>query len=62
MGVDDGASMKASWMEETNNKYRILVTKHSGKQTVGRPRRRLEDNVNVALEIGCEDVNWTELP
>jgi hypothetical protein len=34
--------------------HRILVGKHEGKKPLGRPRRRLEDNVKMDLqEIGC---------
>jgi hypothetical protein len=29
---------------------------------VGRPKHRLEDNNNAKLqEVGCGDMNWTEL-
>jgi hypothetical protein len=34
----------------------ILVGKHLGKQPLGRPKRRLEDNIKMALqERKCED-------
>jgi hypothetical protein len=31
------------------NAYRVLVGKPEGKRTVGRPRRRWEDNVKMDL-------------
>jgi len=42
--------------------YRVLVGKPGGKRTLGRPRRRWEDNIKMELqevEGGCED--WMEL-
>jgi len=42
--------------------YRVLVGKPGGKRTLGRPRRRWEDNIKKELqevEGGCED--WMEL-
>jgi hypothetical protein len=38
--------------------YRVLVRKPEGKTTLGRPRRRWEDNVRMDLQevrFGCED-------
>jgi len=36
--------------------------KQLGKQNVGSPRRRWEDNNNMDLtEISCEDRRWIEL-
>ena len=32
--------------------YRILVGKPEGKRSLGRPRRRLEDNIKMDLEVG----------
>jgi hypothetical protein len=35
------------------NAYKILVGKREGKRPLGRPRRRLEDNIKTDLkEIG----------
>jgi hypothetical protein len=35
---------------------RILVEKREGKRTLGRPGRRWEDNIKMALQIvGCVD-------
>jgi hypothetical protein len=37
----------------------ILVEKPEGKEPLGRPRRRWEDNIRMDLrEIGWEDVDW----
>ena len=38
--------------------YRVLVGKPEGKRPLGRPRRRWEDNIKMALQKvgeGCED-------
>ena len=40
---------------ERRSAYRILVGKHEGKRTLGRPRRRREDNINM------ESMDWIEL-
>jgi hypothetical protein len=34
-------------MGETRNAYRILVGKPEGKRPLGRPRRRLVDNIKI---------------
>jgi len=42
--------------------YRVLVTKPEGKRSLGRPRRRWEDNIKMELqEVGCGGVEWIEL-
>jgi hypothetical protein len=42
--------------------YRILVGKPEGKGPLGRPRRRLEDNIKIDLqEVGCGGMDWIEL-
>jgi hypothetical protein len=33
--------------------YRVLVGKPEGKRPLGRPRRRLEDNIKIIQEEGC---------
>jgi hypothetical protein len=49
-------------MEETRNAYRILVGKPEGKRPLGRPRRRLVDNIKMDLrEIGWYSRDWIEL-
>ena len=41
-------------MGEGRGIYRILVVKPKGKRPLGRPRRRLEDNIKLDLrEVGC---------
>jgi len=41
-------------MGERRVVYRVLVGKPKGKKTLGRPRRRWEDNVKMDLqEVGC---------
>jgi hypothetical protein len=37
-------------MREKRNAYRILVVKPEGKRPLGRPRRRLVDNIKIDLE------------
>ena len=40
-------------MEEGRNTFKILTEKPTGKRPLGRPRRRLEDNIRMDLkEIG----------
>jgi hypothetical protein len=36
-------------MKETINAYKILVEKFEGKKTLGRPRRRWENNIKMAF-------------
>jgi hypothetical protein len=46
-------------MGEGSAVYRVLVERPEGKRTMGRPRRRWEDNIKVDLQ---EDVGvWTGL-
>ena len=34
----------------------------SGKETIGRPRHRLEDNIKIDLqEVGCGGMDWIQL-
>jgi hypothetical protein len=43
---------------EKRNTYRLLV----GKRPLGRPRRRLVDNIRMDLgEVGWGDVDWIGL-
>jgi hypothetical protein len=49
-------------MGEERGVYRVLVGKHKGKESRGRPRRRWEDNIKMDLEeVGCGVVDWVEL-
>jgi len=42
--------------------YRVLVEKPEGKSSLGRPRRRWEDNIKLDLqEVGCEGVDRIDL-
>ena len=46
-------------MEEGRSAFKILTGKPTGKRTLGRPRRRLEDNIRMELEeinVG----NWVD--
>ena len=43
--------------------FRVLVGKPEGKRPLGRPRRRWEDNIKMDIqEVGCESLDWIELP
>jgi hypothetical protein len=46
-------------MGDSRGMYRVFfVGKPKGKRQLGRPRRRLEDNINMYLqEVGCG--GWT---
>jgi hypothetical protein len=49
-------------MGEKRNSYRLFVGKPEGKKTLGRPRRRWVDNINMDLgEIAWGDINWIGL-
>jgi hypothetical protein len=49
-------------MGETRNVYRILVGKPEGKRPLGRPRRRLVDNIKMDLrEIGWDGVDLIDM-
>ena len=42
--------------------YRVLIGKPEGKRPMGRPRRRLEDNIKMDLqEVGGSSGDWMEL-
>ena len=42
--------------------HRVLVVKPEGKRPLGRPRRRLEDNIKMDLEeVGGDCGDWMEL-
>jgi hypothetical protein len=49
-------------MGEKRCVYRALVGKTEGKRSLGRPRRRWEDNIEMDLqEVGCGGIDWIEL-
>jgi hypothetical protein len=49
-------------MGATRNAYRILVGKPEGKRPLGRPRRKLMDNIKMDLgETGWDGRDWIEL-
>ena len=42
--------------------HRNLVGKPEGYRPLGKPRRRLENNIKMDLtEMGCEGLNWIDL-
>ena len=48
-------------MEEGRSALKILTGKPTGKRTLGRPRRRWEDNIRMYLEeIGINARNWVD--
>ena len=49
-------------MGERRGVYRVLVGKPEGKNLLGRPRCRWEDNIKMGLqEVGCEGMDWIKL-
>jgi hypothetical protein len=49
-------------MGEERGVHRVLVWKLEGKRTLGKPRRRWEDNIKMDLqEVGRGRENWMEL-
>jgi hypothetical protein len=49
-------------MEEGRGVYRVLVGRPEGKRPLGRPRRRLEDNIKIDLRvIWFDGANWIRL-
>jgi hypothetical protein len=47
---------------EKRNAYSILVGKPEGKRSLGRPRRRWEDNIKMDhRELGWGDMDWIHL-
>jgi hypothetical protein len=48
-------------MGEKQNAYRILVGKPEGKKPLGRPRRRLANNIKMDLrETGWDGMVWID--
>ena len=49
-------------MGEMRGVYRVLVGKPQGNRTLGRPRRRWEDNITMDLqEVGCGGMDRIDL-
>ena len=49
-------------MGDSRGVYRVLVGKPEGNKPLGRPRRRLEDNIKMDFqEVGCEGMDWIDL-
>jgi hypothetical protein len=49
-------------MEERRNIYGVLVVKPKGKRTLGRPRCKWEDNIEMDFqEVGCRGMDWIDL-
>ncbi|KAJ4450879.1 hypothetical protein ANN_02311 [Periplaneta americana] len=49
-------------MGESRNAYRVLVGRPEGKRSLGRPRRRWEDNIKMDLmEVGYDGRDWINL-
>jgi hypothetical protein len=49
-------------MGEGRGVYRVLVGRPEGKRSLGRPRRRWEDNIKMDLwEIEIDGANWIQL-
>jgi hypothetical protein len=49
-------------MGEGRGVYRVLVGKPEGNRTLGRPRRRGEDNIRMELQgVGCGCEDWIGL-
>jgi hypothetical protein len=49
-------------MGEKRSMYRLLVGKPEGRRPLGRPRRRLIDNIKIdLLKIGLSVVDWIGL-
>jgi len=49
-------------MGERRGVYRALLGEPEGKRSLGRFRRRWEDNIKMDLqEVGCEGMDWIEL-
>ena len=49
-------------MGEERGVYRFLVGKPEGRRPLGRPRRRLADNIGTDLqEVGCVYRDWIRL-
>jgi len=53
---------RVTLMRERRGAYRVLVGNPEGKRTLGRPRRRWEDNIKMDIEeVGCGGMDWIKL-
>jgi len=49
-------------MGERKGVYRVLAGKPEGKRSLGRTRRRWQDNIKIDLQkVGCGVMDWIEL-
>jgi len=48
-------------MEGMRSAYKIPVGKLEGKRSLGRPRRRWEDDIRMNLNVRWEVVDWIHL-
>jgi hypothetical protein len=49
-------------MGEGRSAYRNLMGRHEGRRSLGRPRRRWEDNIKMDLqEVGWVGVAWIDM-
>ena len=49
-------------MEEDRSAFKIVTGKPAGKRSLGRPRRKWEDNFRMDLkEMGINTRNWVDL-
>jgi len=49
-------------MGEMRNVYKIVVGKPEEKRALGRPRRKMENNIKIALKVtGFEGVKWSHV-
>jgi hypothetical protein len=49
-------------MGEGRDVYRVLVDRPKGKRSLGRPRRRWDDNIKMDLKgIGIDGESWIQL-
>jgi hypothetical protein len=49
-------------MGDRRGAYKVLVGKPEGTRSLGRPRRRWEDNINMDLkDMGWGSMNWIGL-
>jgi len=52
----------AARMGESRGVYRVLVGKSEGKSSLGKSRRRWEDNIKMDLqEVGRPAIDWIHL-